>query len=102
MDKEGKTMGEFKFLIGNIQYILSKVSPKPVGVKDEFALSKIGQLSDPMTQAQDVLMKKPFQRYNEAVAFVMCQFIDEKLKPMDKPDALIGKYKRYIDMINKV
>ena len=95
-------MVQFKFSKKNILYILTKLSPKPVGVRDEFGLNKIEQLSDPMTQAQDILTKKPLQRYNEAVAFVMCQFIDEKLNPTDRPDSLISKYKRYIDMLNKM
>ena len=94
-------MNDFKFSIGNMQYILTQVSPKPVGIRDENQLVKIEQLRDPMAQAQKVLMVKPFQDYNEAVAFVMCQFVDEKLNPTDRPDPLIGKYKRYISMITK-
>lgn len=95
-------MVQFKFSKGNILYILTNISPKPAGVRDEFELQKIEELSDPMTQAQMILMNKPLQAYNEAVAFVMCQFIDEKIPTTERPDSLIKKYKRYIDMLNKV
>lgn len=92
----------FKFTVGNIQYILTQLSPQPVGIRDGSVLSRIEAMKDPVTQAEQVLIKKPFQKYNAAVAFIMCQYIAERVPPKEKPDGLIGKYKMWIDLITKV
>lgn len=92
----------FKFKPENMLYILSQISPAPVGLRDEMVLKRIGDLRDPLTQTEQVLMRKPFQRYNATVAFVMCQYLAENIPFTEKPDSLIGKYEKWINILNKI
>ena len=85
------------FKVAQILYILGLVSPKPVGVRDEFLLKNIGSRKDSITQASLIMQRKPLQDYNTAVAFVMCQLVDEKAP---KPEVIVEKYKRWISLVN--
>ena len=92
-------VSEVGFTDRQMLYILTNVSKTPVNIRDEQVFARISQMRDPLTQAREVVMKKPFQDYNEQVGFVMCQFVVEKA---EKPDGIISTYRTWLDLRSSV
>lgn len=96
---------DFKFKPEHLTYTLTQVSDKPANIRDEDALHAISQVQDPLTQAHDILTKKPFNRYNASVAFILCQFIVERKDPKNgarEVDGLVKQYAQAIKLLNKL
>ena len=87
------------FTENQLLYILSNISKRPTSIRDETALKRIGNLKEPMTQAEHILIKRPFQDCNKRVAFIVCQMVIEK---PNHPDEMIKKYKKWLDLLEKV